>query len=164
MSPWPMDELRKIAETDDLHIAPLRDDGATHGTPTWIWSVAVDDHLFVRAYHGKESRWYQAARRQRAGRITAAGMTIDVSFEAVEEGAINERVDEAYRAKYKGSPYLGSMVAGRARSATIRIAPRAEDENRIGISLTITPTTEGPPCRTDAASSPRGWGRPLRPS
>jgi hypothetical protein len=33
-APWQGDELVKIAETDDLHIAPLRDDGITYGTPT----------------------------------------------------------------------------------------------------------------------------------
>jgi hypothetical protein len=49
MSTWPRAELEKIAETDDLHIAPLREDGETYGTPTWIWSVAVDDGLYVRA-------------------------------------------------------------------------------------------------------------------
>jgi len=40
---WSQDTLRKIAEADDLHIAPFREDGETYGTPTWIWSVAVDD-------------------------------------------------------------------------------------------------------------------------
>jgi hypothetical protein len=49
MSSWSNDELSKIAETDDLHISPFRDDGLTYGTPTWIWSVVVDDALFVRA-------------------------------------------------------------------------------------------------------------------
>ena len=49
---WPKDELRRIAETDDLQISPFREDGATYGTPTWIWSVAVDDALYVRAYNG----------------------------------------------------------------------------------------------------------------
>jgi NADP-dependent 3-hydroxy acid dehydrogenase YdfG len=34
------------------------------GTPTWIWSVAVDDALYVRGYNGQNSRWYQAAVRQ----------------------------------------------------------------------------------------------------
>jgi hypothetical protein len=47
------DELRKIAEADDLHISPYREDGVTYGTPTWIWSVAVDGNLYVRAYNGK---------------------------------------------------------------------------------------------------------------
>jgi hypothetical protein len=95
---WSKDELRKIAEADDLRISPFREDGATYGTPTWIWSAAVDDALYVRAYNGEKSRWYQAAVRQKAGRITAAGMTKEVTFEPVE-GPINDRIDEAYRAK-----------------------------------------------------------------
>jgi hypothetical protein len=62
---WQKDELRKIAEADDLHISPFRDDGTTYGTPTWIWSVVVDDGLYVRAYHGQGSRWYRAASKQK---------------------------------------------------------------------------------------------------
>ena len=75
MKAWPKEELRKIAATDDLHIAPLREDGETYGTPTWISSVVVDDALYVRGYNGQKSRWYQAAVQQKAGRIIAAGMT-----------------------------------------------------------------------------------------
>jgi hypothetical protein len=41
MTAWANDELRKIAETDDLDISPFREDGVTYGTPTWIWSVVV---------------------------------------------------------------------------------------------------------------------------
>ena len=98
-------------------------DGKTHGTPTWIWSVVVDGALYVCAYNGQNSRWYRAAMRQRAGRITAAGMTKDVAFETVE-GEINDRIDDGYRAKYKGSPYLDPMIAKRACSATVRVTPR----------------------------------------
>jgi hypothetical protein len=29
MNTWPKDELQRIAETEDLHIAPFRDDGRT---------------------------------------------------------------------------------------------------------------------------------------
>jgi hypothetical protein len=36
-----------------------------------------------------------------------------VTFEAVE-GAINDRVDEAYRGKYEDSPYLGPMIGAGA--------------------------------------------------
>src|SRR3954468_22435750 len=121
------DELRRIAESDDLHISPFREDGVAYGTPTWIWSVVVDDALYVRAYNGPNSRWYQAAVRQKAGRITVAGMTKEVTFEPVD-GPINDRVDEAYRAKYKGSPYLSSMIGTRARSATVKILPREINE------------------------------------
>lgn len=123
MSAWPKNELHKIAATDDLHISPFRDDGKNYGTPTWIWSVVVDDSLYVRPYNGKNSRWYQAAIRQKAGRITAAGMTREVDFESVD-GPINDRIDDAYRAKYKGSPYLRPMIGDRLRSFTVKITPR----------------------------------------
>jgi hypothetical protein len=127
MNTWPKDELKRIAETDDLHIAPLREDGKTYGTPTWIWSVAVDGALYVRAYNGRDSRWYQAAQRQKAGRITAAGLTKEVAFEPVA-GPDNDRIDDAYRAKYRGNPYLDSMISARARSATVEVRPRDADD------------------------------------
>ncbi len=122
MSSWPKDELGKIAKADDLHIAPFREDGVTYGTPTWIWSVVVDDALYVRAYNGPASRWYKAAMQQKSGRITAAGLMVDVTFEPVE-GSINDRIDDAYRAKYATSSYLQPMISKRSRSATVRIAP-----------------------------------------
>jgi hypothetical protein len=91
--------------------------------PTWIWSVAVDGGLYVRGYNGQNSRWYQAAVQQKAGRIISAGGATEVIFEAIE-GPINDLIDEAYRAKYRSSQYLGSMISSRARSATIKVIPR----------------------------------------
>jgi hypothetical protein len=123
MITWSKDELRKIAKADDLHISPFREDGVTYGTPTWIWSVTVDDALYVRGYNGPNSRWYQAAVQQKAGRITAAGMAKEVSFEPVA-GAINDRIDNAYRAKYRASPYLSPMIGAHARAATVKVMPR----------------------------------------
>ena len=39
---WSKDQLRNIAEVDDLHISPFRYDGVTYGNPTW-------DHLVSSA-------------------------------------------------------------------------------------------------------------------
>jgi hypothetical protein len=123
LATWSKDEIRKIAESDDLHISPFREDGKTYGTPTWIWSVVVDNDVYVRAYNGQNSRWYKSAISQKAGQITAAGFTKEVIFEPVN-GKINDRIDEAYRAKYKGNPYLDPMIGTRARGATLRVLPR----------------------------------------
>jgi len=123
MNTWPQDELARIATSDDLHIAPFREDGKTCGTPTWIWSVVMEGHLYVRGYNGQNSRWYQAAIRQKAGRISVAGMTKAVAFESVT-GAINDQIDEAYRRKYSKSPYLAPMIGERARAATVRVTPK----------------------------------------
>ena len=61
--------------------------------------------------------------RQRAGRVLAGGLTKEVAFEPVD-GDINDRIEEAYRAKYSDSPYLNPMIGAQARAATVRIVPR----------------------------------------
>ncbi len=128
MTTWSQDELQQIAATDDFHISPYREDGGTPGTPTWIWSVVVDGDVYVRAYNGTASRWYQAALRQRAGRIRAGGGEWEVAFEPVDgtapDGAMQTVIDAAYRAKYADSPYLAPMVSARTQAATVRVLPR----------------------------------------
>jgi len=123
MTTWSKDDLTTIAKADDLHISLYRDDGVIYGTPTWIWSVAVEDALYVRGYNGPQSRWYQAAVRQKARRIIAAGITREVTFEPVAV-PINDRIDDAYRAMYRGSSYLNPVIEPGARSA-IKIVPAA---------------------------------------
>jgi len=114
------EDIHKIAVKDDFHIAPFREDGVTYGTLTWIWSVEVNGELYVRAYNGKRSGWYSAAVKQKAGKIEGAGLARKVEFEPVG-GAINHLIDEAYKKKYKGSPYLAAMVSNRATEATVRV-------------------------------------------
>ena len=123
MTTWSADDLRRIAETDDLHVSPFRADGVTYGTPTWIWSVVVDDHLYVRPYNGPASRWYQSAMTQQTGRITAAGGEWEVTF-AVAPQDVTDAVDAAYRQKYAANPYLARMISRPVRAATVQISPR----------------------------------------
>jgi len=118
--------LDRIAASDDLHIAPLRADGATYGTPTWIWSVVVEGRLFVRAWNGQRSRWYRSAMAQRAGRIIAAGETLEVEFSPGNPN-LNSLIDKAYMAKYAGSPYLPPMVAEGPRGATVEVTLKDGD-------------------------------------
>jgi hypothetical protein len=73
VSTWKKHELSMIAGADDLHVSPFREDGATYGTPTWIWSVAVGDALYVRAYNGGDSRWDRPAVRQGRGGSSPPG-------------------------------------------------------------------------------------------
>ena len=70
MSTWPKDELRKIAEADDLHISPFREDGVTYGTPTWIWSVAVGDDSTCAPTTGRNL----AGTKPRCGRRRAGSL------------------------------------------------------------------------------------------
>jgi hypothetical protein len=129
MSTWSKNELRKIAEADDLHISPFRED-AKNVRHSDVDLVRGGGRYPLRArLQRPSSRWYQAAVRQQAGRITAAGMTKEVTFELVD-GPINDLIDDAYGAKYHGSPYLGSMISARARSATVKIVPRESNASK----------------------------------
>lgn len=78
--------------------------------------------MYVRAYNGVNSRWYDAALKQKSGKIKVAGKEYVVHYEPIS-GEINNQIDEAYKVKYATSPYLNSMISNRAKAATIKIVP-----------------------------------------
>ncbi|HBS41672.1 MAG TPA: DUF2255 domain-containing protein [Oceanospirillales bacterium] len=119
---WNADTINTIDSKDDLHVSPLRADGRTYGTPTRVWCVTLDDALYIRAYSGTSSSWYQAALQHPEGRIRAAGQIFDVRYEPVDP-AENDRIDEAYRQKYSSSSYLKPMISTRARAAGMKLVP-----------------------------------------
>ena len=61
--------------------------------------------------------------QQKAGRVYVAGMTREVTFEPVT-GTVNDKIDSAYKTKYKASQYMNPMIGDRARSATVKIKPK----------------------------------------
>ena len=71
---WSRDELRKIAESDDLPVAPFRDGGITYGTPTWIGPLRYNG-----LYHfGNERADLKPMIRERA-RAAKVGITLRAS-------------------------------------------------------------------------------------
>ncbi|MFD1417828.1 DUF2255 family protein [Companilactobacillus keshanensis] len=124
---WKKYQLDGFAKADDMRISPFYDDGKTYGTPTWIWSVVVDQQLFVRAWNGKRSRWYRSAIKQRAGRMHLAGQNYEINFQDVNDMQLIDKVDMAYRKKYAGSSYLSPMIQEGPRSTTLKIIPRQID-------------------------------------
>ena len=123
MSSWSEADLRAIGENDDLFVSPFREDGTTYGTPTQTWAVIVSGEVYVRAANGQESRWYQAAISQKAGRVRVAGTYYEVTFEAGGDD-VSDAIDAGYEAKYPGSSAVPIMQGPGPKSATVRIAPR----------------------------------------
>jgi hypothetical protein len=116
-------DLEAIDKADNLKISPFRADGMTYGTPTWIWSVVVNGNLYVRAYNGINSGWYQSAIKQKAGKIHAAGLVKEVTFETLKDDSLNKEIDDAYKKKYHKSPYLAPMTSSSTKLATLKIIP-----------------------------------------
>lgn len=121
---WSKETLEKFKYADDMYVSSFYSDSKTLGTPTWIWNVIVDGELYVRAYNGQNSRWYQSAKTQQAGQIQLAGETYDVIFEPVTRTTkLDEAINQAYKDKYGDSIYYPPMVKEGTVSTTVKIFP-----------------------------------------
>ena len=126
MARWTRDELTKIAAAEELELASTRPDD-TLGSSVTIWVVRIDDDLYVRSWKGDGGAWFRAAKVRHAGHIDAGGVGKDITFVAETDDDVNDRIDAAYRAKYRrhGGRYVDPMVAPTARAATIKLVPRS---------------------------------------
>jgi hypothetical protein len=123
---WTHGELERIADADELYIAPVRGDG-TSGRPVPIWVVRAGDELYVRSWRGTSGVWFRAARASHAAHISAGGIEKDVELLDAEERGV-DAVDGAYRDKYGRYPeYVEPMVSPEARATTLRLVPRVVD-------------------------------------
>jgi hypothetical protein len=125
MATWTTDELDAIGGADELRLAALRADG-TLRNPVTIWVVRVGDDLYVRSYKGTGSGWYRGVQATRAGHVESGGVDKDVTFADEKDPAAGDRIDAAYRDKYRkyGASYVDPMLAETARNATIKLVPR----------------------------------------
>jgi hypothetical protein len=122
---WTAAELKTFTNADDMKVSPFYSDGKTYGTPTWLWSVVVEDGLYIRAWNGQQSRWYQSAMTQKAGRIYLAQANHEVIFESASgDETLDNKIDQAYQIKYADSPYMPPMIQTGPQSATVKILPK----------------------------------------
>jgi len=124
MTAWTSEELARIGTADELEIASRRRDG-TLRNPRTIWVVRVGDDLYVRSMYGRAGGWFPATQVRHQGHIQAGGVERDVTFADADPDR-NERIDAAYRDKYRryGDRIIGGVVNPEARAATIKLVPR----------------------------------------
>jgi len=126
MATWTANELDKMGAAEELQLASARQDG-TLRNPVTMWVVRVGDDLYVRAYKGRSSPWFRGALTRHEAHVGAGGEQKDVTLvEAGDEAAVNERIDAAYRRKYRryAGSIVDSVVTPGARAATLRLLPR----------------------------------------
>jgi hypothetical protein len=124
---WTRDELNQIGQAKELELASLRRDG-TRRKPRTIWVVPVGDDLYVRSVNGRGSDWFRGVQTRHEGHIQAGGVHKEVTFVEVDtDDNINDQIDAAYRTKYRryAANIIGSTLTPTARSATIKLVPRA---------------------------------------
>jgi hypothetical protein len=127
MTAWTSDELNKIGAAEELQIAALRPDG-TLRNPVTIWVVRLGDDLYVRSAYGRNAAWFRGTQVRHEGRIRAGGVEKDVTFMDVAEADhdLHDRIDAAYRTKYRRYParFISPVVSAESRSVTLKLVPR----------------------------------------
>jgi len=127
MKPWTSDELNKIGRTEELRLASLRGDG-TLQKAVIVWVVRLGDDLYVRSVNGRTSAWFRGTQVRHTGHIQAGGVSKEVTFEEETDPGINDKIDEAYLAKYSRYPqYVAPMVTPEVRAATLKLVPRSTE-------------------------------------
>jgi hypothetical protein len=124
MSTWQVEDLDRIAGTDEVRVSSRRADGGLRPYIT-IWAVQVGDDVFVRSAYGPRNGWYRRALRAGVGRLEVDGTEYDVAFAPVdpEDAATHDGIDAAYRGKY-GARYpkiIDGIVDPSIREATLRV-------------------------------------------
>jgi len=125
MTSWTRNDLGRIGAADELQLASFKEDG-TLRKPVTIWVVRVGDDLYVRAYRGRETAWFRHIQQRHEGRISAGGVTQDVTFvDASSDEALNNKIDAAYQSKYQrySATYVDPMIAPQARATTLKLVP-----------------------------------------
>lgn len=113
MSAWIEEELALLANAESLELF------AEAGNPASVelGMVVVGSDLFVRAFRGPSSRWFQLALRSGAGEILVGEWNAATRFERWPDQAA--AIEQAYRAKYGSAAALVAEPA--ARQATLRL-------------------------------------------
>ncbi|SEP48461.1 DUF2255 family protein [Amycolatopsis saalfeldensis] len=124
MTTWNTEDLAAIDRPDEVEITSLRPDGSARPYRI-IWGVRVDDEFYVRSVNGPDAAWFRGTRTRHDGRVRAGGTEYEVSFVDTDDGEMNDRIDTAYRAKYRRYPNpVRSITSPAARSATLKLVPR----------------------------------------
>jgi hypothetical protein len=106
------DQIQLLDSTREVHVKT-----ATKRLP--IWAVVVDGEAYIRSYHGESGAWYQRALRER--RIDLEG--IEAGVEPEHDPALNQRISDAFRAKYgeRSPESTAAMVTPEVAATTLRL-------------------------------------------
>jgi hypothetical protein len=121
MSPWTADELDRVGNASELRVAGRRKDGSLRNGVI-IWSVRVDDEIYIRSVYGPEASWFRGTQVSGDGRIEAGGVTKDVNYVSVDD--LNDIIDSAYHRKYGGGSAVKAITTPLAATTTLRVDPK----------------------------------------
>jgi hypothetical protein len=125
---WTSTELAAIDRADEIEVSTRRADGSLR-TSRIVWVVRDGNSFYVRSVNGPQAGWYRDVQSRHAGVVTVERLGRDVTFveagtHAGEDSGLDDRLDEAYRAKYgRWAGPVTRITAQPARLTTLRLDP-----------------------------------------
>lgn len=85
-----------------------------------LWVVTIDNHVYLRAGKGKDSKWYQEGLKY-GGQIEVNGETVKITYRPVTDKKEEDAVTKAYLEKYHGQYPIDMMVSDKCAEATVEL-------------------------------------------
>lgn len=118
-SQWSAKLLESLSNAETIRVAPAYADGSKLN-PQTVWFVRVGNNIYVRAYRGTASKWYQAAVKQGTGKVFFNHHAYAARFQPVNpKSLVNKTINQNYLAKYHGSSMLWMVET--ALDSTLKI-------------------------------------------
>jgi hypothetical protein len=116
-----LETLRKLDRIREIDIRTPRRDGSISSRPIWV--VVVDRDAYVRSWKAERGAWYRRVAADGRAVIAVDGRELEVGLEPALDEALNERISDAFRAKYgKRSPgSTEEMVTPEVSRTTLRL-------------------------------------------
>ena len=114
--------LNQLANAEEIEIETRSATGRTHRTTIWV--VVDDNNVYVRSVRGRNGHWYQEITANPDAAIHVDGRRLVVHAVPVTDEALIARVSNSYLRKYRGSPFVNSIVREEVLPTTLRLEPR----------------------------------------
>ncbi|RVU71166.1 MULTISPECIES: DUF2255 family protein [Lactobacillus] len=119
MRVWTKEELDILNQVTTVQNHPLNDEGESFQDYP-IWVVTNNNHVYLRAGKGKDSKWYKAGLKN-GGSIEFNNQDYPINYVAIDDPAEIKAVTDAYEAKYHGQYPIDMMVSDKCAAATVRL-------------------------------------------
>jgi hypothetical protein len=100
MSGWTIQELERIGEAQEMHVAGRRRDGSLRKSVI-VWVVRSGDDLYTRSVNGPDAGWFRGTRERRDGQTAGP-----VDYDAADAGRRRYGSAEAHRRRREGRRYV----------------------------------------------------------
>jgi hypothetical protein len=123
MTTWITEDLTAIDSATELLISTRRPDGTLRSAIP-IWHTAVGGVLYIRSARGPENGWFRRAVRSGSGRISAGGVTKDVTFELADP-TVRDALTAKLHQKYDrfGSAPIAAITGPDVLQTTLKVLP-----------------------------------------